>query len=128
MENAETFKPGESAMRGCVVNGCLELAKWVPCVKVLLPDNDNPFKLDFENLCICETHKTRFTITDIITARRLLDIKNLFRLSFLTEPKLEYMTLTWLADSHTILLPVFDSNGKPIGNVNVINKDMSKKV
>lgn len=114
-------------MRGCIVKGCLELAKWLPCVAVRLPDNDRPFKLDFENLCICDTHKNRFTLNDIITDKRLSEIQTMFKMTFLTQPTREHMTLSWVKDTFRTQIPLFDSNGKPLGEINIINKDMSTK-
>jgi hypothetical protein len=117
-----------STMRGCVVNGCLELSKYVPIVKVKLPDNDNPFALDFNQLAICQTHKDKFTIKDIITDKRLLDIQRLFMLSNLTQPRLEHMELTWQFDTFRTQIPLIDSLGNPLGNIPVINKEKGTKV
>ena len=115
-------------MRGCVVNGCLELAKWVPIVKVKLPDNDNPMALDFNNLCICDTHKNQFTLVNIVTDTRLTEIQTLFKLSYLTQPLREHMELTWGLDTYTTTIPLFDSSGKPLSNVPVVFKDKGIKI
>ena len=115
-------------MRGCVVPGCLALAKYVPAVSVKLPDNDIPFKLDFANLCICQKHKDEYTIDNIITPSRFIEVQNLFRLANLGAPKKEYMKLEWLFDSFKSSIPLFDSLGKPLGDIKVINTVKGEKV
>jgi hypothetical protein len=118
-----------SAMRGCVVPGCLELSKWNPCVKVILPGNDIPFALDFSNLAICDTHKERFVLSDVVTPDRLKQIQLLFKYTNLTEPTLEGMTLTWVGESFVSSIAIQDTNGKNLGTLTDIrHKDLGVKV
>ena len=101
--------------RGCLVKGCLALAKWVPSVTVSI--GDNKFKLDFD-IPVCDDDMHNLKLVDVVPDNVLKVIQNMFQSSLLHPPTRDNMVLTWEVDIPKTVQLV-DTKGKSIGKVAV---------
>lgn len=106
--------------RMCKVKECLCIAHWNPSYVVCSPDSSNKFRMD-SNLDICDVHKEKFTLVDLLPDDMFKQIQKMFSSTFIMPPKRENITLEWLpivADS----IPVFNAAGRKVMDVPVINR------
>lgn len=114
MENEE--KVG-AMNQGCIVKRCLGVAKWVPHIRVAMPDNDQRFLLEFD-IPVCDKCKETLKLADIVPDKTLDVIQRMFRGNIIHPPTRDNMTLVWSAYIPKSLL-VFDTNGRALESVRV---------